>query len=69
MRQEVFIRWNGRFRKEGGVGWRVEGGREVAVTSREALSDLRQISEEMSGVHPLVTVACDSSALAGFNLR
>ena len=45
------------------------GGGAIAVTSREAPSDLRQISAEMSRVHPLVTVACDSSALAGFNSR
>lgn len=66
---EVLIRWNDRFRFRGGGG----GGRgaevEIVMTCRKAWSDLRQISAEMSGVHPVVTLTYDSSAVLEFNLR
>lgn len=69
---EVLIRWNGRFRFRGGGGGG-SGGEgaevEIAVTSGKARSDLGQISSEMSGVHPVVTLAGDSSAVMEFNLR
>lgn len=44
----------------GGGGVCVSGGGvqvEIAMTSGKARSDLRQISAEMSGVHPVVTLA------------
>lgn len=59
---EVLIRWNGRF---GFRGTEVE----IVATSGKARSDLRQISAEMSGVHPMVTLSGDSSAVLEFNLR
>lgn len=63
----VLIRWNGRFRFRGGGG----GGPkvEITMTSGKARSDLRQISAEMSGVHPVVTLTSDSSAVLEFSLR
>lgn len=51
-------------------GWRWEEAEvEIAATSGSVRSDLWQISVEMSGVHPVVTLTGDSSAVLEFNLR